>query len=159
MSTFPIKGEPEGFKVWEKRTGLCAGEAGGQDVSRMSTWPWTDLLESVVAVFQCSHSFSSGKIWFFIRQGQWSTDLKGSRLVLIQNEGLKSSSKEQVSLKQVNPQGCVDCCYKMSFLRYIVQFQYSQESACISLVKETHWPEGIPYLGNISLWDSNISKV
>ena len=58
------------------------------------TWHLWQLLLNVGLLFWES---------LFIPQGQWSANLKESELVLLKIKGLKSTSKEWVSLKQVNP--------------------------------------------------------
>ena len=56
----------------------------------------------------------SWKVWSFPPGEQWSADLKEGRLILLQAEGLRSTGKGCISLKQVNPLDQVECHYEMT---------------------------------------------
>ena len=52
-----------------------------------------------------------GVLCSFIPQGQWSANLKESKVVLIQIKGLKSASK--LTWLHVNPSDQVECYYRI----------------------------------------------
>ena len=92
----------KGEGMEEGREDMCSIWTGASAVSHMWTWSWKDLLALVVDVFKCSQALFFGKVWLFITWGQWFRNLKESRLVFLQNKGLRSVNKEGISLKQVN---------------------------------------------------------
>lgn len=60
--------------------------------------------------FQMWSTFSSGKVWSFAPQSQWSASLEESTLVQLQTKGLSSASSECIGLKQVNLYGRLEGC-------------------------------------------------
>ena len=74
-------------------------------------------LAPAAAVFRCGQAISSVKVWPFTPQGQWSANLKGSRLFLLQTEGRGSASQGCIILKQGHP---LTDCRTVVFGRYFV---------------------------------------